>query len=36
MVENHIKFFQFLTYLDPYFIRFDFEKRIKEKNYLLK
>lgn len=33
MVENRTGFFQFLTDLEPYLVKFDFEKRIKEKNY---
>lgn len=33
MVENHIGFCQFLIDLDLYLIKFDYEKKIKEKNY---
>lgn len=35
MVENRTEFFQFLVDLEPYFVKFDFEGRIKENNYLL-
>lgn len=35
MIENRIKFFQFLIDLEAYLIEFNFKKRIKEKNYLL-
>ena len=33
MVENRTEFLQFLADLELYFIEFDIEKRIKEKNY---
>ncbi len=33
MVENHTEFLQFLTDLESYLVEFDFEGRIKEKNY---
>ena len=35
MVENRTKFLQFLADFEPYLIDFDFEGRIKEKNYPL-
>lgn len=35
MVENRTKFLQFLEDLKPYLVKFDFERRIKEKIYLL-
>ncbi len=34
MVENRIQFLQFLADLEPYLVEFDFEGKIKEKNYL--
>ncbi len=33
MVENRIEFLEFLSDLEPYLVEFDFEGRIKEKNY---
>ena len=33
MVENRTEFLQFLADLEPYLVEFDFEGRIKEKNY---
>lgn len=35
MVENRTEFLQFLVDLEPYSVEFNFEKRIKKKNYLL-
>lgn len=36
MAKNYTKFFQFLEDLKSYFIKFDLEKKINVKNYLLK